>query len=129
MASEGAPHGIVANVIAPYAKTRPGSGFGGLPWSPELGEWLHPRQVAPLVGWLAHDSCDRTGDCYTVGGGHFALVELVVHEGLVDRTPTIESIAAGRAALLESPTWPVEGGSSRALVRMLDGFTGPGAPA
>ena len=36
--------GIAANVISPSAKTRPGTGFGPFPWSPELAEWL-------LLGW------------------------------------------------------------------------------
>lgn len=127
MASEGAALGIVANVVAPYAKTRPGSGFGGLPWSDELGAWMHPSKVAPLVGWLAHESCAVNGELFTVGGGHFARVELVVHEGFVDRTPTIESVAAGADAILHSPTSPVIGGGSAALAHMLDGFDGPTA--
>ena len=58
MANEGEPVGITANVVAPYAKTRPGTGFGPIPWSEGLAEWLHPRQVAPVVTWLAHDTCD-----------------------------------------------------------------------
>ena len=57
MANEGEPVGITANVVAPYAKTRPGTGFGPIPWSEGLAEWLHPRRVAPVVTWLAHDSC------------------------------------------------------------------------
>lgn len=127
MAAEGAVRGITANVIAPYAKTRPGSGFGGLPWSDELGQWMHPRQVAPLVGWLAHETCPASGECFTVGGGHFARVELVMHDGLVDRAPTIESVAAGHHEICESAIAPIVGGGSRALGRMLEGFTGPGA--
>ncbi len=127
MASEGAALGIVANVIAPYAKTRPGSGFGTLPWSDELGEWMHPRKVAPLVGWLAHESCVVNGECFSVGGGHFALVKLVMCEGLVDREPTIESIAAGVEAMTATATAPIEGGGSRAMERMTEGFVGPAA--
>jgi NAD(P)-dependent dehydrogenase (short-subunit alcohol dehydrogenase family) len=126
MAAEGRAAGITANVIAPYAKTRPGSGFGGLPWSDELGEWLHPRQVAPLVGWLAHESCPMSGECFSVGGGHFALVRLEMCDGLVDRHPTIESVAAGANEMCATPTSTVAGGGSRALARMLDGFVGPG---
>jgi NAD(P)-dependent dehydrogenase (short-subunit alcohol dehydrogenase family) len=125
MAAEGHAHGITANVLAPYAKTRPGSGFGSLPWSDELGDWLHPRKVAPLVGWLAHPSCPLRGECLSVGGGHFALVELVMHEGLVDREPTIESVAAGIDAIVASDTSPIVGGSAPALRHMLEGFAGP----
>ena len=127
MAAEGRALGIIANVIAPYAKTRPGTGFGALPWSDELGEWLHPRKVAPLVGWLAHGSCPLTGECFSVGGGHFALVKLVMCDGLIDREPTIESIAAGIDAMTNTATEPIVDGRSRALAHMLEGFSGPGS--
>ena len=66
MAAEGVDVGIQANVIAPWAKTRPGTGMGPFPWSEALGEWLSPRKVAPVVGWLAHESCLATGECFTV---------------------------------------------------------------
>ena len=125
MAAEGHVSGITANVLAPYAKTRPGSGFGALPWSDELGEWLHPSKVAPLVGWLAHPSCPLSGECLSVGGGHFALVEMIMHEGLVDRDPTIESVAAGIEAIVASAASPISGGSALALRHMLEGFTSP----
>ena len=126
MATEGRSSGITANVVAPYAKTRAGTGFGTLPWSEELGDWLHPRKVAPLVGWLAHASCPLSGECLTVGGGHFALVELVMHEGLVDREPTIESVAAGIDAIVGGAGSPIVGGGAPALRHMLEGFDGPG---
>lgn len=127
MAAEGRSAGIRANVIAPYAKTRPGSGFGPLPWSTELGEWMHPSKVAPLVGWLAHDTCSANGELFSVGGGHFARVALVIHEGLLDRTPTIESIAAGASAMCGGATTEIGGPGPSAMSAMLEGFTGPGA--
>ena len=60
-----------------------------------------------------------------MGGGHFALVELVMHEGLVDREPTIESVAAGIDAIVASDTSPIVQGGASALRHMLEGFTGP----
>jgi NAD(P)-dependent dehydrogenase (short-subunit alcohol dehydrogenase family) len=126
MATEGRAVGIAANVVAPYAKTRPGSGFGPFPWSDELGEWLHPRKVAPLVAWLAHDRCGASGDLYEVGAGWFAKVDLVVHDGHVDGEPTIESVAAGMAAIEDSPTRPL-GASPSSMDRMMEGFAGPAA--
>jgi NAD(P)-dependent dehydrogenase (short-subunit alcohol dehydrogenase family) len=123
MASEGRDAGIVANVIAPYAKTRPETGFGPFPPSAELNEWLHPRRVAPLVGWLAHDECAVTGECFSVGGGHYARVSLAITEGLVDRDATIESIAANASTILDSPSGPVGGAQgSSAMRRMFEGF-------
>jgi NAD(P)-dependent dehydrogenase (short-subunit alcohol dehydrogenase family) len=123
MASEGKDVGIAANVIAPYAKTRPETGFGPFPASAELNEWLHPRLVAPLVGWLAHESCPVTGECFSVGGGHYARVQLTLTDGLVDRNATVESIAADASTILDSPTSPVGGAQgSAAMRRMFEGF-------
>jgi NAD(P)-dependent dehydrogenase (short-subunit alcohol dehydrogenase family) len=123
MASEGKDAGIAANVIAPYAKTRPETGFGPFPASGALNEWLHPRLVAPLVGWLAHDACPLTGECFSVGGGHYARVQLTITQGLVDRDATVEAIAEHAADVLESPASPIGGAQgSAAMRRMFEGF-------
>jgi NAD(P)-dependent dehydrogenase (short-subunit alcohol dehydrogenase family) len=128
MASEGRDAGIAANVIAPYAKTRPETGFGPFPASAELNEWLHPRLVAPLVGWLAHEACPVTGECFSAGGGHYARVSLEIAHGLVDRDATVETIAAGAAEILDSPRTPVGGAQgSAAMRRMFEGFRPAGA--
>jgi NAD(P)-dependent dehydrogenase (short-subunit alcohol dehydrogenase family) len=128
MASEGSDAGIAANVIAPYAKTRPETGFGPFPASAELNDWLHPRLVAPLVGWLAHEACPVTGECFSVGGGHYAKVSLEIAHGLVDRDATIERIAAGAPEILDSPRTPIGGAQgSAAMRRMFDGFRPAGA--
>ena len=119
MASEGRADGIAANVIVPSAKTRPGTGFGPIPWSDELAEWLHPRLVAPLVGWLAHANCPLSGECLDVGGGHFARVGLVTNDGIVDRDATIDTLAARADELTSGPTTPMEsaGGGMAAIFR------------
>jgi NAD(P)-dependent dehydrogenase (short-subunit alcohol dehydrogenase family) len=122
MASEGRDVGIAANVIAPYAKTRPGTGFGPFPASAELEEWLSPRLVAPLVGWLAHEACPVSGECFSVGGGHYARVGLEVTEGLVDRDATIDTIAADATAILDSPATPITTTVSDNMRRMFEGF-------
>jgi NAD(P)-dependent dehydrogenase (short-subunit alcohol dehydrogenase family) len=120
MASEGRAAGIAANVISPSAKTRQGTGFGPIPWSPELAEWLHPRLVAPLVGWLAHDVCPLTGEWFTVGGGHVARVGLTVTEGYLDRDATIDTIAAHVDEIMESPASPLGGGGGEMSKMMRD---------
>ena len=123
MASEGKDVGIAANVIAPYAKTRPETGFGPFAASAELNEWLHPRLVAPLVGWLAHDDCPLSGECFSVGGGHYARVNLTITDGLVDRDATIERIAANASTILDSRSGPIGGAQgSSAMRRMFEGF-------
>ena len=124
MANEGGPVGIAANVVAPYAKTRPGTGFGPIPWSEGLAEWLHPRKVAPAVTWLAHDSCEFTGECLAVGAGHVARVAFAVNEGFTDRDLTPESVAANAAALAAPAMFPVGGPDSPLMPGMMGGYSG-----
>jgi len=124
MANEGAAVGITANVVAPYAKTRPGTGFGPIPWSEGLAEWLHPRRVAPVVTWLAHASCEANGECYAVGGGHVARVAFAVNDGFTDREMTPESVAANAVLLAAPADRPVGGPDSPLMPNMMGGFTG-----
>ena len=124
MAAEGRDAGIAANVITPFAKTRPGSGMGPYPWSEALGEWLAPWKVAPAVAWLAHESCPANGECFTVGAGHLGRVNLQVNEGFIDREPTIESYAAAAEEIMTGPTTEVTSISSRSFVRMFEGYQG-----
>jgi NAD(P)-dependent dehydrogenase (short-subunit alcohol dehydrogenase family) len=122
MAAEGASVAIGANVISPSAKTRPGSGFGTTPWSEALGEWLHPRLVAPLVAWLAHPDCPVTGEWFTVGGGHVARVGITITEGVVDRGATIDTFAGRADEIINGPAVPL-GDSGGSMVRMMQGFS------
>jgi NAD(P)-dependent dehydrogenase (short-subunit alcohol dehydrogenase family) len=124
MASEGKPDGIAANVIVPSAKTRAGTGFGPIPWSDELADWLHPRLVAPLVGWLAHPDCPLSGECLSVGGGHFARVGLVTNDGILDRDATIETLAERADDLTGGATTPMESAGG-AMAAMFRDYPGP----
>jgi hypothetical protein len=84
---------------------------------------LHPRLIAPLVGWLAHDECRVSGEIFSVGGGHYARVNLTITDGLVDRDATIESIAADASTILDSASGPIGGAQgSSAMRRMFEGF-------
>ena len=122
MANEGAPVGIGVNVIAPYAKTRLGTGFGEIPWSEQLGEWLHPRKVAPLVAWLAHPSCDVTGQCFSVGAGHVSRVAYAVNDGYTNRDLTPELVAEHADEITAWPTHPTNGVGSPLMVNLMSGF-------
>jgi len=89
LAVEGRKSGIHANVIAPIARTRMTEEILG-----DQAAKLDPELVSPLVAYLAHESCDRTGAVYSVGGGRIARVFLGVTEGTLDPDLTAESIAA-----------------------------------
>jgi NAD(P)-dependent dehydrogenase (short-subunit alcohol dehydrogenase family) len=63
-AAEGEPHGILANAVAPAARTRM------LTREVEPGE-LEPEQVAPGVLFLASAQCRFSGKVLEAGGGEF----------------------------------------------------------
>jgi NAD(P)-dependent dehydrogenase (short-subunit alcohol dehydrogenase family) len=63
-ATEGEPHGILANAVAPAAATRM------LVRSVEPGE-LEPEQVAPGVVFLASSACTFSGKVLEAAGGEF----------------------------------------------------------
>jgi NAD(P)-dependent dehydrogenase (short-subunit alcohol dehydrogenase family) len=103
LATAGAPHGIKVNLIAPGAVTRmagqsAGTGAaGGAGASP----WMSPDLVAPMVGFLAHESCPVSGEIYAAGFGRFARIFIASTEGYVHATPepTIEDVARHWAAI------------------------------
>jgi NAD(P)-dependent dehydrogenase (short-subunit alcohol dehydrogenase family) len=88
LAVAGADHGIQVNCIAPAASTRMSRGAKG----PDLPE----EQAAPMVAYLAHESCPASGETYTAGGGRFARIFIGSTEGHVHGggVPTIEDVAA-----------------------------------
>ena len=94
LAIEGAKRNVLVNAIAPVATTAMTTGL----LDPELEPFLGPEHVAPLVTWLSSEQCKTTGDTYTVGGGHYAKLQLMKAPGLqLDPTAAItpEAIAAG----------------------------------
>ncbi len=124
-ALEGERSGIKVNVIAPYASVR-GNGFGPIPWSPALADWLSPEQVAPLTLLLAHDSCPSSGEWFTVGGGHVSRVAVAVHDGFAHRPLTAEVLAEHWSEVLgDDDAFRVEPvGGSTAVREMFRGYSG-----
>jgi hypothetical protein len=123
LAQEGAPDGITVNVIAPCAKTRPG-GFGPIPASAALHDWLSIDAVAPVAVWLVHERCTVSGECFTVGGGYVGRVSVAVNEGhRWERPLTPESVAAGWDDVMADGPWSGLPAGSGDLDRVLEGFT------
>jgi NAD(P)-dependent dehydrogenase (short-subunit alcohol dehydrogenase family) len=130
LALEGAPLGITVNVIAPSAKTRPG-GFGPIPASPRLHEWMSVDQVAALAVWLVHPDCTTTGECFSVGAGYVGRVVVAVNDGFHARPLSPESVRdAWPQVMADGPWTPLPAGSGD-IGRMLEGFEaeGPSGPA
>src|SRR6201999_4355482 len=67
----GAAHGIKVNLIAPCADTRmathPSDGLRTV--RHPAPQQMEPEQVAPMVGFLAHEASDVSGEIYLAGGG------------------------------------------------------------
>jgi NAD(P)-dependent dehydrogenase (short-subunit alcohol dehydrogenase family) len=97
LATAGLAHGIKVNLIAPGAVTRMAGQatetgpVGGAAASP----WMSPDLVAPMVAFLAHESCPVSGEIYAAGFGRFARIFIACTEGYVHATPepTIEDVA------------------------------------
>jgi hypothetical protein len=66
-AIEGAAHGVKSNVIVPAAVTRMAGGIDTSAYPP-----MGPELVAPVVGWLAHESCSITGEMLIALAGRVA---------------------------------------------------------
>ena len=90
LSKEGFNKNIYVNCIAPIAASRMTSNV--LP--DDLKEILCPEYVAPVVGYLAHDSCKVTGQIYEIGGGWVSALRWQRSKGslLPLNNPTIESV-------------------------------------
>ncbi|KAL4155743.1 hypothetical protein PRNP1_007846 [Phytophthora ramorum] len=92
LCKEGAKRNIMANVVAPLAKSQMTDGL----LEKELNEKLTPESVAAFVAYLCHESCDRTGNVYEVGGGWVAQARWQRSRGAVfpKNELTLENIAS-----------------------------------
>jgi NAD(P)-dependent dehydrogenase (short-subunit alcohol dehydrogenase family) len=103
LATEGAAWGIAVNVVAPAAATR----MAGEP-DATLERVMAPELVAPLVAYLAHESCTANGEIYQAGAGRFARIFLATTEGFVaSGTPTVEDVAEHWAAINDETGYAV----------------------
>jgi NAD(P)-dependent dehydrogenase (short-subunit alcohol dehydrogenase family) len=105
LATAGRPLGIAVNCVAPAAMTRM-AGLSNDEAATPAASPMAPDLVAPLVAFLAHESCPVTGEIYTAGGRRFARMFIAVTEGYVHAgpTPTIEDVDRHWAAINDEAT-------------------------
>lgn len=87
-AIEGAEHNVKSNIILPGAVTRMADGLDTSAYPP-----MGPELVAPVVGWLCHESCSVTGEMFTSMAGRVAAAYVSETKGVYRPEWTIEDIA------------------------------------
>jgi NAD(P)-dependent dehydrogenase (short-subunit alcohol dehydrogenase family) len=99
----GAAVGIKVNLIAPAAVTRMAGGQGA--------QEMTSDEVAPMVAYLAHESCPVSGEIYTAGAGRFARIFLASTPGWVHDGPgaTIEDVASHWSSINSESGYTVPG--------------------
>ena len=85
---EGAERGVKSNIILPGAVTRMADGVD-TSFYPPMG----PELVAPVVGWLCHESCSVSGEMYIAIAGRVARAFIGETEGIFQPAWSIEDVA------------------------------------
>ncbi|BBZ72862.1 short-chain dehydrogenase [Mycobacterium paraseoulense] len=99
-ALEGAAEGVRCNVIVPAAVTRMAAGIDTSAYPP-----MGPELVAPVVGWLAHESCSVTGEVFIALAGRVARAVIAESPGVFRSSWTVEDVGNHLDAIryLEAP--------------------------
>lgn len=96
-ALEGAAEGVISNAILPSAVTRMADGLDTSAYPP-----MEPDQVAPLVGYLCHETCAVSGEMLVSVAGRVARAFPAESPGIYRPDWTIEQIAADIATIRET---------------------------
>jgi NAD(P)-dependent dehydrogenase (short-subunit alcohol dehydrogenase family) len=119
IAIEGADHGVKSNIILPGAVTRMADGLDTTQY-PAMG----PELVAPVVGWLAHESCSISGEMLISVAGRVARAFIAETEGVYHPSWSIDSVADEIDAIRDpSRQWtlhPVASGFTEHLSRSFE---------
>jgi NAD(P)-dependent dehydrogenase (short-subunit alcohol dehydrogenase family) len=89
IAIEGAPKGVKSNIILPGAVTRMAEGLDITQYPP-----MGPDLVAPVVGWLAHESCSISGEMLVSMAGRVARALIAETPGVFRPSWTIDDVAS-----------------------------------
>jgi NAD(P)-dependent dehydrogenase (short-subunit alcohol dehydrogenase family) len=98
VALEGAPVGVKSNCILPGALTRMADGAQNLDPS-TFPPTMQPEMVAPVVAYLAHESCAITGELLSSIGGRVSRAYVAETPGVYRDNWTIEDVARNLDAI------------------------------
>ena len=94
---------INVNCIAPNAMTRlAGRTEEASARMAAMATTMDPALVAPMVAYLAHESCTDSGEVYVAGAGRFARLFVGVTDGYLHSgpaAPTVDDVAANLATI------------------------------
>jgi len=88
IALEGAERGVKSNIILPGAVTRMAEGLDTSQYPP-----MGPDLVAPVVGWLAHETCSISGEMLISMAGRVAKAFIAETEGVYRPSWSIDAVA------------------------------------
>ena len=86
-AIEGAERNVKSNIILPGAVTRMAEGLDISQYPP-----MGPELVAPVVGWLGHESCSISGEMLVSVAGRVARAFVTETEGVYHPSWTIDQV-------------------------------------
>jgi NAD(P)-dependent dehydrogenase (short-subunit alcohol dehydrogenase family) len=128
LALEGARYGIRVNAVAPGALTRmtgdvlgdesPTAGALGLTGE-DLVAQMGPHQVAPVVAYLAHETCELTGEVLSAAGGRVGRIFMGATRGIHTDDLTVEEVAEHIGAICDESGYVVPADVGEEMDRLL----------
>jgi NAD(P)-dependent dehydrogenase (short-subunit alcohol dehydrogenase family) len=119
LANEGRKHNIIANAIAPVAKTRMTEELFG-----SAGDALDPKLVTPVVAWLVSSEVDVTGEIYSVAGGIVSRYFIGLTPGYYNPELTAEDVRDNWTTIRDEAGYIVPDGPNDELKKIFETVTG-----